>query len=272
MFYLHLHLLGTFQRVEHVFLVGLGGGVPHFTDYHQHVRLGDVVVSSPPPNPSAVGKPYIYLHCEKVEKSSPEKRSSSPNAEVSVDNFSYRSWCPPSLDLQNLAKDLLELGQLDEKKRSWEKYIEDGLTELDGQETDFQRPLSSSDKLYMSIGTKDVIEVQHPDAPANWTAYDPRSKDMPKIHFGAVASGRLLVKEEQVRQEVASKFGIKAFDSEFDTVAESVFGNRKDRYIFIRGISDYKDGTRKKDWQPYAALVAAAFMKSLIVALPAIEE
>lgn len=40
-------LLGTFQAVEFVILVGVGGGVPHFTDHTRHVRLGDVVVSSP---------------------------------------------------------------------------------------------------------------------------------------------------------------------------------------------------------------------------------
>lgn len=34
-------------QVEYVFLVGVGGGVPHYTDYAQHVRLGDVVVSTP---------------------------------------------------------------------------------------------------------------------------------------------------------------------------------------------------------------------------------
>lgn len=32
--------------VEHVFIVGVGGGIPHFTDYYKHVRLGDVVVSA----------------------------------------------------------------------------------------------------------------------------------------------------------------------------------------------------------------------------------
>jgi hypothetical protein len=30
-----------------VFLVGVGGGVPHYTDESRHVRLGDVVVSHP---------------------------------------------------------------------------------------------------------------------------------------------------------------------------------------------------------------------------------
>jgi len=32
--------------VEYVFLIGVGGGVPHFTDYNKHVRLGDVVVAA----------------------------------------------------------------------------------------------------------------------------------------------------------------------------------------------------------------------------------
>lgn len=39
-------LLGTFQKVDYVFIVGVAGGVPHFTDYNKHVRLGDVVVSA----------------------------------------------------------------------------------------------------------------------------------------------------------------------------------------------------------------------------------
>lgn len=38
-------IVGTFQKVEHVFVCGAGGGVPHYTDYDKHVKLGDVVVS-----------------------------------------------------------------------------------------------------------------------------------------------------------------------------------------------------------------------------------
>lgn len=38
-------LLGTFQKVDYVFIIGVAGGVPHYTDFKKHVRLGDVVVS-----------------------------------------------------------------------------------------------------------------------------------------------------------------------------------------------------------------------------------
>lgn len=33
-------LLGNFQHIEHVIVVGCGGGVAHYTDAQRHVRLG----------------------------------------------------------------------------------------------------------------------------------------------------------------------------------------------------------------------------------------
>src|ERR1022692_2694583 len=39
------HLAHSFPHLEHVLMVGIGGGVPHAADADKHVRLGDVVVS-----------------------------------------------------------------------------------------------------------------------------------------------------------------------------------------------------------------------------------
>lgn len=41
-------------------LVGVGGGVPHYTDYKKHVRLGDVVISH-----AADGKRLLKISYEK---------------------------------------------------------------------------------------------------------------------------------------------------------------------------------------------------------------
>jgi len=38
--------------------------------------------------------------------------------------------------------------------------------------------------------------------------------------------------------------------------------------MFIRGACDYLDGTKNAMWQPYSALVAAAFMKVVIEKMP----
>nr|XP_027200763.1 uncharacterized protein LOC113794821 [Dermatophagoides pteronyssinus] len=315
-------LLGTFQHVEYVFLVGIGGGVPHYTDYQQHVRLGDIVVSTSPrrnhysassspinnlagdngghndhghgnnnnghSNSNSMNKnrprqlpptcsDFIYVHCEKL-RSSPDEPMNASNSTwkelQTVDSFNYRFWCPLSLELQEIARQIYNETQQDDHNEcqpSWERYIEEARNRLqESDDLEFVRPDENTDKLYMSIGTNDLIEMAHPEPdPQNEENYrnDPRKRGMPKIHFGAVGSGRLAVGNEQLRQDIALKFGIKAFDIEFDTVIESIFGNRKDRYIIIRGIADYKDGSRKKEWQPYAALSAAAYMKAILCRL-----
>ena len=96
-----------------------------------------------------------------------------------------------------------------------------------------------------------------------------RLQGKPVVHLGPIAAGRQISKDDQLRQDFAKRFDILAFDTEYDAVIESVYGNRKDCYILVRGISDYKDGSRKKDWQPYASLAAAAFTKAIICSLTA---
>ena len=96
-----------------------------------------------------------------------------------------------------------------------------------------------------------------------------RQVGRPVIHLGPIAAGRSVSKDDQLRQDFASRFGILAFDQEYDAVIDSVYGNRKDNYIIIRGIADYKDGSRKKEWQPYASLAAAAFTKAVICSMEA---
>lgn len=45
----------------------------------------------------------------------------------------------------------------------WQTYLKEGLDILSNQtEHDFKAPHPESDKLYMAIGERDVIEVAHP--------------------------------------------------------------------------------------------------------------
>jgi len=247
-------LLGTFQAVEFVILVGVGGGIPHYTDYSRHVRLGDVVVSSPTPTNKA-----IYTYCE-LTPSKDEQIEVNPKYET-------KSWCPPNLALQDISARLKLQGEANPCEAVWNKYIEEGIKNLSVDGVNFARPSEETDKLYMSLGGSDVIEVTHPTLPLG--SSDGRHAGQPVIHLGPIAAGRQVCKDDQLRQDFASRFGILAFDTEYDAVIESVFGNRKDCYVIIRGISDYKDGSRRKEWQPYASLAAAAFTKSVICALDA---
>ncbi|XP_042206747.1 uncharacterized protein LOC121855722 isoform X2 [Homarus americanus] len=239
-------LLGTFQKVDHVFLIGTAGGVPQYTDYNKHVRLGDVVVSAPPS-----GQKFIYMYCD-----------SAKTLESGSYEFETKSWGPPDLSLQNIAYQLKQQGEEKGGLTPWIHYMTEGNNKLSAQEMDFSRPNEDTDKLYMSIGGSDVIEVSHPLPPDG--SENIRDPTKPRIHLGVIAAGRCVVGNDQMRQDFASQLSVVAYDQEFDAVIESVYGNRKDQYVLIRGICDYQDGTRNKDWQPYAALAAAAFMKAII--------
>merc|ERR1711962_1218384 len=175
--------------------------------------------------------------------------------------FETKSWCPPDLTLQ-LIGEQLQMEANDNCSPCWTTHYNTALKELGDSEA-WARPNPSTDKLFMSIGGGDLIEVGHP-LPRD-SRPDPRSSGQPVLHLGPLAAGRGVALDDQLRQEFAYKNGILAYDSELDAVVESIYGNRKDHYMLIRGIADYKDGTRRKEWQQYAALMAAAVLKSIIV-------
>lgn len=177
----------------------------------------------------------------------------------------FRLWRPASLGLQELTIHLWNQGLETQKYRIWEYYIEQGIKLLKQQGIDASRPKPETDKLYMSIGQDDTIEVSHPEPSED--EIDLRKEGQPMCHLGPIGSGLAAISNDSLRQRMISEFGLRAFDCEFDPVVESIYGNCKESYIMIRGISDYKDGRKRKEWQQYSALVAAAFMKSIIVNL-----
>ncbi|XP_036359488.1 uncharacterized protein LOC115212809 isoform X46 [Octopus sinensis] len=241
-------LLGTFQNIEHVFVVGVAGGVPYYTDYYKHVRLGDVVISR------GEDRDVIYYYCEKILK--------NKSGDL---QYLHKTFAPKDSSLQQTARKIVETSKNNPESKPWELYLEEGQKLLQGQEVHFMRPSSTTDRLYMNIGEDNVIEVEHPQPPEEIASnFDP---DKPRVHYGVLGSGRPVVKSDAIRLDFAGKYNIKAFDTEFDQVLESIIGNRKDSFMFIRGISDYTDGSKNKEWQPYAALTAAAFMKTIIKAL-----
>lgn len=236
-------LLGIFQKVEYVFLVGVGGGVPHYTDYTKHVRLGDVVVSTPATD---LSEKYVYIFCEKAER----------NSKGGWD-YEVKTYKPPNFLLQDIAT------QLTQSPMIWNTYVNEGLDRLRGVPGRWEPPADNTDRLCVEVGDGAYIEVAHPapqgDQPDRGVAL--------RVHLAPVAGGRCVAGAGEARPAFAAHSRAKAYDCELDAVLDSVVGNRKDCFISIRGISDYRDGTRGKSWQPHAALVAAAVMKGIIAAM-----
>lgn len=232
-------LLGTFQKVDYVFIVGLAGGIPHYTDYKKHVRLGDVVIAS-----------ISETQKTTLEALGQQKGGTKPYCYVYSNQGEVKTYYPIDDGLQAIGK-TLQLN--DDGKKPWEVYIKEGLINLSSKsDTDFSRPAPNTDKLYMNIGNKDVIEVAHPISQDEVDAI-PQTR----LHVGPIGSGYDLIKSDSLRTEYSQEYGLVATDVEMNSVLDSIVGNCRDSFILVKGVSDYKDGTTSKKWQNYASLAAA---------------
>lgn len=139
-------LLGIFQRIEHVFLVGCAGGVPHYSDYTRHPRRGDVVVSFPDSSGVAEDDDFVYAHFE------------MPSGKNSVE-LNRRVWMPSSMQLYKLCQSIRKTyDQSFDEKYPWESYLDQGIESLYNAELDCRRP--NEDKLYFTVGDKVNLEIR----------------------------------------------------------------------------------------------------------------
>ncbi|KAK2031770.1 purine and uridine phosphorylase [Colletotrichum zoysiae] len=81
----------------------------------------------------------------------------------------------------------------------------------------------------------------------------------PVIHFGSIASGDQVMKSGEDRDRMASSEDIIAFEMEAAGVWDVV-----SCCIVIKGVCDYADSHKNKEWQKYAAATAAACTKAFL--------
>ena len=84
-----------------------------------------------------------------------------------------------------------------------------------------------------------------------------RDRHDPVIHYGLIASGNQVIKHGGTRDKLGRELGILCFEME----AAGLMDNFP--CPVIRGICDYADSHKNKQWQGYAAATAAAYAKEL---------
>jgi nucleoside phosphorylase len=80
----------------------------------------------------------------------------------------------------------------------------------------------------------------------------------PMVHFGLVASGNMVMKSGEDRDQIAVREDVIAFEME----GAGVWDNFP--CLVIKGVCDYADSHKSKRWQNYAAATAAACMKAFL--------
>jgi nucleoside phosphorylase len=144
------------------------------------------------------------------------------------------------------------------------KQIIDAVLEKNPRlQQDYQRPPPDTDRLFQADFIHD------PRGCAEFCAVNPTNlvprrertehDDNPAIHYGTIASANQLMKDAFIRNKLASGTDVLCFEME----AAGLMNHFP--CLVIRGICDYSDSHKNKEWQGYAALAAAAYAKDLLL-------
>jgi nucleoside phosphorylase len=133
----------------------------------------------------------------------------------------------------------------------------------------YSRPPASSDRLYRADIThppnsSEGCSVVCGDDPFHILVRAERDEedDNPAIHYGLIASANQLMKDALVRDKLVAEKGVLCFEME----AAGLMNHFP--CLVIRGICDYSDSHKNKEWQGFAAMVAAAYAKDLLRQTP----
>ncbi|KAL7906419.1 hypothetical protein GGI35DRAFT_458100 [Trichoderma velutinum] len=259
-------MISTFPSIKFGLMVGIGGGIP------PKVRLGDVVVSTPTDQYGGV----VQWDFGKAEEGGKFKRTGSLNSPpTSLRTALAKLRTENELSGSKIPEYLEELKQkwprLVLLKYTWSESLQDPLSapgipynSHNSQKTTFLiflKVILSLLKLLFglwAIGPTDRGVERVTGLPAvNGGERKPRDT---RVHYGLIASGNQVIKDAKVRDSLNQRHDGNVLCVEME--AAGLMNNFP--CIVIRGICDYADSQKNKDWQEYAAAVAAAFAKELL--------
>ena len=239
-------MLHSFPNVRIGLMVGIGGGAP---SRGHDIRLGDIVVSTPRDGKGGVFQYDFGKTIQDQSFQTTEFLNEPPMVLLAAINGLKAQYKIEGHQLEEAIGSILE-----KKPRLRQEY---------------KRPDPSSDRLYQS-------RVTHPpndeascreacgDGPSKLEFRPERTqdKDNPTIHYGLIASANQLMKDALVRDRLAMEKVVLCFEME----AAGLMNHFP--CLVIRGICDYSDTHKNKEWQGYAALAAAAYTKDLLYRIP----
>ena len=80
----------------------------------------------------------------------------------------------------------------------------------------------------------------------------------PRMHFKNVLSGNYLIDNEDVQKTLLSTFARDAYGIEMESAGLFYeYGNHNVQLMVVKAVCDYGDGSKNKEYQPTAALLAA---------------
>ena len=231
-------MLHSFPNIRMGLMVGIGGGAP---STKHDIHLSNIMVSAPRDSEGGVLQ-YDF------------------NKTIQEQAFQHTRFLnqPPTI-LHSAVTGIR--AQHKRKGHQLKEAIRLVLKKNPRLRQEYARPQPSTDRLFKA-------KITHTRACGDLCAKDSsylierreraEHEDDPAIHYGLIASGNQLMKDAVTRDRLAAEKDILCFEMEAAGLKNHF------PYLVIRGICDYSDSHKNKEWQGYAAIAAAAYAKDLL--------
>ncbi|KAJ6047297.1 uncharacterized protein N7446_007574 [Penicillium canescens] len=235
------NMVRTFSKSLRIgLMVGVGGGIPSAA---HDIRLGDVVISCPEGTSGGV----LQYDMGKVGVGGEFRRTGSLNS-------------PPRSLLT--AVNLMRATELTDDPR-FPEYVASATERTPRTRKNFGRPDVQQDRLFKPKNEHPATAISCDKCSAEWEERrSERENNDPQLHYGIIASGSAVIKHGWTREQLRLATGALCFEMEAAGLMMDF------PCIVIRGICDYADSHKNKQWQGYAALTAASCAKELLGYIP----
>ncbi|CAG8221817.1 unnamed protein product [Penicillium olsonii] len=226
------NLKRSFPAIRASLMVGIGGGVPGKSD----IRLGDIVV----------GTRVMQYDLGKIAGDGVFQRTAIPRT--------------PGLLLGTAVSALRSTHELRPSR------VLSILQQKLEAHSEYDHP-RSQDRLFLpTYDHRSPLAANCDDCDHSKLVLRSRriSNDI-LIHYGAIASGNQVMRHGVTRDNLARELDVICFEMEAAGLMDII------PCLPVRGICDYSDSHKSKEWQRYAAATAAAYAKELVEEIPVVE-
>lgn len=240
-------LLRTYTAVRHLFFVGIAGACPDVAKakHKLDLRLGDVVTSV---------DVVLQYDLGKALQGGAIQISGHLNM--------------PGQYLRNLVSALEQKQKVVTQRQQLQATLDSHVQTIVQQLADpveYSRP--QLDELFDSACAHQDENLKCSECCVDGKRVDRPARPQPtsfRVHLGKIGCGDMVVKDSVMRDRLMKEHGLACFEMEAAAVAQHGVD-----YLIIRGMCDYADSHKNKEWQGYACATAAAVFKEIILAAPA---
>jgi nucleoside phosphorylase len=252
-------MIRTFPNLKFALMVGIGGGAP---TKKKDIRLGDVVVSAPSGDHGGVVQLDFGTRLSNGIFKRKGHLNSPPNALLTttqnvqrlLDNLAKPDMLAEHIKRMNHMPDYSR-PQRDRLYRA--KFLhrdvdhaQTNTNNLDDDNEDYSNDEDEDGCRY--CGEVELVRRK-----------DRKSSREVTVHYGTIASDNVVMRDAEARNKHAMDKDLNVLC--FETEAAGLMNNLQ--CLVIRGICDYADSHKNDEWHKYAALVAAAYARELLLLL-----